>query len=58
VPQVGKAKLRPRGVTLAISLDHRAGRPPAEEPALEEVLLPAGRLGHVRAAPYSPFVFE
>src|SRR5207249_8207981 len=36
-----EGEAHPRGVPLAISLDHLAGRPPAEESALEEVFLPA-----------------
>src|SRR5206468_5808047 len=49
----------PGAAALAISLDHLAGRPPAEEAALEEVLLPAEPgLGHLRTAPDGPFVFE
>src|SRR5206468_6583415 len=49
----------PGAAALAISLDHLAGRPPAEEAALEEVLLPAEPgLGHLRTAPDGPFVLE
>ena len=59
VPPGREGEARPRGAALAISLDHLAGRPPAEEPALEEVLLPAQTgLGHLRAAPDGPFVLE
>src|SRR5206468_12550972 len=49
----------PGAAALAISLDHLAGRPAAEEAALEEVFLPAEPgLGHLRPAPDGPFVLE
>src|SRR5260221_8335303 len=59
VPPRREGEAGPCGAALAISLDHLARRPPAEEAALEEVLLPAepGR-GHVRTAPDGPFVLE
>src|SRR5262249_48785911 len=59
VPPRREGETRPRGAPLAISLDHLAGRPPAEESAFEEVLLPAKTgLGHLRAVPDGPFVLE
>src|SRR3989442_3498989 len=59
MPPRREGEARPRGVLLAISLDHLACRPPAEEAALEEVLLPAETgPGHLRAGPDSPFVLE
>src|SRR5262249_20839638 len=52
VPPRREGQARPRGVALAIPLDHLARRTPPEEPALEEVLLPVdpGR-GDLRPAP-------
>src|SRR5579885_1873320 len=41
VPPGREGKARPRGAALAISRDQLASRPPTEEAALEEVLLPA-----------------
>src|SRR5207302_11060587 len=59
VPPRREGEAHPRGVALAISLDHFAGRPPPEEPALEEVLLSAetGR-GHDRGPFARPLVLE
>ena len=41
VPPRREGEARKHGAALAIALDHLAGRLPAEEAALEEVLLPA-----------------
>src|SRR5580658_253176 len=59
MPPRWEGEARPLGAALAISLDHLAGRPPAEEAALEEVLLPTQTgLGCLRAAPDGLFVLE
>ena len=52
VPTRRERELGSRGVALATRLDHLAVRPPAENAALEEVLLPAQmRLDYLRVPP-------
>src|SRR5439155_7035285 len=59
VPPRREREAGPGGPALAISLDDLARRPPAEEAALEEVLLPAEPgLGHLWNAPDGPFALE
>src|SRR5262249_52462544 len=59
VPPRREGEACPGAVALAISLDHLASRPPTQEPALEEVLLPTETgLGHRRGPVASPFVLE
>ena len=59
MPPGREGEARPHSVALAIPLDHLAGRPPAEETALEEVLLPAETgLGHRRRCSRRQFVLE
>jgi len=59
VPTRRERELGSRGVALATRLDHLAVRPPAENAALEEVLLPAQmRLDYLRAAPARQFVLR
>ena len=59
MPPRREGEARPHGAALAISLDHLAGRPTAEEAALEQVLLRAQtRPDHLLATPNGAFVFE
>src|SRR6266496_3228384 len=57
VPPRRERETRPREATLAISLDHLAGRPAAEEAALEKILLPEETgFDHLLVAPNGAFV--
>src|SRR5262245_7345705 len=59
MPPRREREARPRGAALAIALDSLAGRPPAEEAAIEKVLLPAETgCAHLWVVPHAPFIFE
>src|SRR5882757_10256861 len=59
MPPRREGETGPRGATLTISLDHLASRSPAEEAALEEILLPAETSRrNFRGAPEPQFILE